>query len=277
MPQSFAEIQSAAVAFSKRWQQAKNEEAEAQTFIIEFLRVFGVAEPLEVGEFEAKVPLKTGTTGYIDYYAPKTIAIEMKSRGKDLEQAFRQLQNYMQSLPEEDIPDLWMVSDFATIRLSRRSENRIYDFKTKDLHKRIKLFAELAGYRSEPVRDNEVEVNVKAAEKMATIHDALKSHGYEGHELEVYLVRLLFCMFAEDTGLFQQDSFLSYVEKSKLDGSDLSARLATLFDVLNMPETQRAKRSLLSDELKSFQYVNGGLFKDRLAIAEFDSKMRKTL
>ena len=112
---------------------------------------------------------------------------------------------------------------------------------------------------------------------MARLHDALKDNGYEGHELEVYLVRVLFCLFAEDTGIFPADSFHRYIQSAKPDGSDLSSRLAALFDVLNMPEETRAKRALLSDELKSFRYINGGLFRDRLGIAEFDAKMRQTL
>ena len=121
------------------------------------------------------------------------------------------------------------------------------------------------------------EVNVKAAEKMANLHDALKRHGYEGHDLEVYLVRLLFCLFADDTGIFPQDSIFRYISQSKPDGSDLSERIGKLFEVLNMPDEIRAKRTLLSDELKQFRYVNGGLFAATLPMAEFDAKMRHTL
>jgi hypothetical protein len=277
MPLTWDDIQANAIAFSKRWKDAKNEEAEAQSFLVDFLRVFGVTDPLKVGDFEAKVPLSGGTTGYVDYLWKKKIAIEMKSRGKDLAAAFKQLQTYMQNLPDDDIPDLWLVCDFETVQLCRRSENKIFKFKTKDLRKRIKYFADIAGYDTERVRDNQIEVNVKAAEKMARLHDALKSHGYEGHDLEVYLVRLLFCLFADDTGIFPKDSFLQYIEKSKPDGSDLSARIAALFDILNMPEETRSKRTLLADDLKQFRYINGGLFKDRLPIAEFDKNMRQTL
>jgi len=277
MPLTWDDIQANAIAFSKRWKDAKNEEAEAQSFLVDFLRVFGVTDPLKVGDFEAKVPLSGGTAGYVDYLWKKKIAIEMKSRGKDLAAAFKQLQTYMQNLPDDDIPDLWLVCDFETVQLCRRSENKIFKFKTKDLRKHIKYFADIAGYDTERVRDNQVEVNVKAAEKMARLHDALKSHGYEGHDLEVYLVRLLFCLFADDTGIFPKDSFLQYIEKSKPDGSDLSARIAALFDILNMPEETRSKRTLLADDLKQFRYINGGLFKDRLPIAEFDKNMRQTL
>jgi len=114
-------IQANALAFSRKWQTAKNEEAEAQSFQTEFLRVFGIIDPLSVGAFEYKLPLKGGKTGYIDYLWKSKIAIEMKSRGKDLNEAFAQLQNYMQNLPPEEIPDLWMVCDFETIILTNNA------------------------------------------------------------------------------------------------------------------------------------------------------------
>ncbi len=277
MQLTWDEIQANAIRFSKKWKDAHNEEAEAQGFEIEFLRVFGVDEPMSVGDFEFKVSLTGSKTGYIDYLWKSKLAIEMKSRGKDLTAAFEQLRNYMSHLPENEIPDLWMVCDFESIRLCRRSTNEFFNFKTKDLRKHIKRFADIAGYQTERTREDQVEVNVKAAEKMAKLHDALKSNGYEGHILEVYLVRLLFCLFADDTGIFPQDSFFRYIENSKPDGSDLSERIGKLFEILNMPEETRSKRTLLSDELKQFRYINGGLFKDLLPSAEFDAKMRQTL
>jgi len=215
--------------------------------------------------------------GYIDYVWKGKIAIEMKSKGKDLDDAYKQLQTYMQHLPDDEIPDLWMVCDFENIRLCRRSTNELWSFKTKELRQHIKKFADIAGYETERIRENQIEVNVKAAEKMAKLHDALKTHGYEGHDLEVYLVRLLFCLFADDTGIFPKDNFYWYVAGAKSDGTDLSERLNRLFDVLNMTDDIRAKRTLLSDELKQFRYINGGLFKDRLPSAEFDGKMRQIL
>ncbi|MCL1829083.1 MAG: hypothetical protein FWG32_06260, partial [Oscillospiraceae bacterium] len=270
-------IQSNAVAFSKRWKDGCNEEAEAQLFVVDFLHVFGVDDPVKPGDFEYKVPLSGNRTGYTDYLWKGQIAIEMKSRGKDLSAAFEQLRVYMTHLPADEVPDLWMVCDFESIRLCRRSTNEVYNFKTKDLRKHIKRFANIAGYTTERIRDDQIEVNIKAAEKMAKLHDLLKDHGYDGHELRVYLVRLLFCLFADDTGIFPQDSLFRYIEKSKLDGSDLSERIAKLFEILNMPEETRAKRTLISEELKLFRYINGGLFASTLPMADFDAKMRHTL
>ncbi|MDL2318463.1 class I SAM-dependent DNA methyltransferase, partial [Eubacteriales bacterium OttesenSCG-928-A19] len=271
------EIRDGAMRFSKRWQHAANEEAQAQAFQIDFLRVFGIDDPESIGDFEFKVPLEGGHNGYVDYLWKKHIAIEMKSKGKDLAKAYEQLKNYVFHLPAEDIPDLLMVCDFETVVLYHRSTGVKKQFKTRELHKNIRQFSNIAGYETKREMEDQIEVNVKAAEKMAKLHDALKSYGYEGHDLEVYLVRLLFCLFADDTGIFPKQSFLDYMENSREDGSDLSDRIARLFEILNMPDDVRAKRTLLSPELKQFRYINGGLFQAHLPYADFNAKMRQTL
>jgi hypothetical protein len=279
------EIQANAVAFSKRWNRPLKERQEAQEFTRGLVGVFGVDVPAIMAQqgcspFEYPVKISgQGHDKYIDFLWKGKFAVEMKSDGKDLANAATgQLYAYMSNLPNAaDVPDLWLVCDGANMRLTRRATKDIWNFKTKDLRKHIKKFADIAGYTTERIHDDQVEVNVKAAEKMAKLHDALKSHGYEGHELEVYLVRLLFCLFADDTGIFPKDNFVNYIENSKDDGSDLSDRIGKLFEVLNMPENTRAKRTLLSNELRQFQYINGGLFANLLPSAEFDGKMRGIL
>jgi len=274
MALSWNEIQSKAIAFSKRWENAHKEGAQAQSFTTDFLRVFGVTDPEAIGNFEYKVHLSDGKMGFIDYVWKSKIAIEMKSKGKDLEDAYKQLQTYMQHLPEDEIPDLWMVCDFENIRLCRRSTNELWSFKTKDLRQHIKKFADIAGYKAERIYDSRVEANVKAAEKMAKLHDALKEHGYTGNDLEVYLVRLLFCLFANSTGIFPKGDFYWYIAGSK---SNLAERLGKLFEVLNMSDSVRVTRTLLTDELKRFRYINGKLFEKVLPMAEFNDKMWKAL
>jgi len=277
MPLSWDNIQANALAFSKRWKDSSNEQAEAQHFVVGLLNVFGVDDPVRLGDFEYRVVISDTKTGRIDYLWKSKIAVEMKSRGKNLNEAYEQLQTYMETLDEDEIPDLLMVSDFEDIRLFRRSTDETHSFKTKDLHKHVKRFASIAGYSTERIRKDQLELNIKAAEKMAKLHDTLKSHGYEGNDLEVYLVRLLFCMFAGDTGIFPKGNFYHYINDSKADGSDLSHRIADLFEVLNMPDDVRNKRTLLSDELRQFRYINGELFKERLPPADFDDKTRKIL
>lgn len=134
-----------------------------------------------------------------------------------------------------------MVCDFENIMLYKRTSGEKVAFKTKDLRKHIRHFADIAGYETTRTYDNQRGIDVKAASKMAALHNAMESIGYEGHSLEVYLVRLLFCLFADDTGIFTKGSFQNHVENSSEDGSNLSARLERLFEVLNMPIDIRKK------------------------------------
>lgn len=277
MKLSWEEIQARAITFSKKWETAHREEAEAQSFQRDFFKVFGIDDLLSCGFFEYKVPLADNHNGYIDYFLPQKIAVEMKSSKKDLKKAFEQLQNYIIHLKSDEIPNLLMVCDFENIMLYKRTSGEKVAFKTKDLRKHIRHFADIAGYETTRIYDNQRGIDVKAASKMAALHNAMESIGYEGHSLEVYLVRLLFCLFADDTGIFPKGSFQNYVENSSEDGSNLSARLERLFEVLNMPIDIRKKKSLLKQDLLQFQYINGGLFAEKLDLADFDTKMRATL
>ncbi|MCK9314608.1 MAG: class I SAM-dependent DNA methyltransferase [Verrucomicrobia bacterium] len=265
-----------AVAFSKKWESAAKEKAQSQSFLRDFFEVFGV-DALQVGAFEHDVPKEVDDDGFIDYFWKGKIAIEMKSRGKSLSAAYRQLKDYVIQLPSEEMPDLMMVCDFETAILYHRGKNKRKQFKIKELHKNIRQFSSIAGYETTREIEEQVEVNVKAAEKMAKLHDALKDHGYEGHDLEVYLVRLLFCLFADDTGIFPKQIFLNYLENSRVDGSDLSDRINRLFEILDLSDEARKKRTLLSHDLKQFRYINGSLFKQHLPTADFDAKMRQSL
>ncbi|MDD5324315.1 MAG: class I SAM-dependent DNA methyltransferase, partial [Polaromonas sp.] len=120
-------------------------------------------------------------------------------------------------------------------------------------------------------------VNIKAAERMGRLHDALKASGYTGHPLEVLLVRLLFCLFADDTGIFQPaQSFRTFIEeRTSTDGSDLGSRLGQLFQVLNTDDGKRSKA--LDEQVAAFPYVNGKLFEEPLPMADFTSAMREAL
>jgi hypothetical protein len=180
----------------------------------------------------------------------------------------------------------------------RPGEGAFHEFKLADLHKHIKHFAFIAGYRTQTIAPQN-PVNIKAAERMGKLHDALKAAGYAGHPLEVLLVRLLFCLFAEDTGIFQPASaFRAWIEeRTAADGSDLGAQLTLLFQVLNTPESpppqsspasgrgdNREKHSsiparakMLDEQIAAFPYVNGKLFEEMLSIASFDLGMREAL
>ena len=150
-----------------------------------------------------------------------------------------------------------------------------HEFTLDKLPENIHLFGFMSGYQKQlyPPQD---PVNIKAAEAMGKLHDSLKAVNYTGHDLEVYLVRLLFCLFADDTGIFEKNQFREYIDtKTKDDGSDLAAHLALIFDVLNTPPVARLTN--LDESLRTFPFVNGGLFADRLRPAAFDSAMRYQL
>ena len=116
----------------------------------------------------------------------------------------------------------------------------------------------------------------QSAELMGKLHDRLEEIGYVGHPLEVYLVRILFCLFAEDTTIFNKQQFQEFLEqRTSEDGSDLAAKLQELFQVLNTPKETRFKN--LDEQLADFAYVNGKLFEEILPTASFDRKMRGSL
>ena len=272
-------IQANAVSFSKKWKDAHSEKSHGQSFVRAFLAVFGIDDPDAPdasARFEKPAVIEGGD-GYMDFFLPGLIAIEMKSKGKDLGEAYRQLKEYVLHLPADEMPELLMVSDFENIALHSRTAGTAGSFRTKDLHRHTKRFAALAGYEAAGGDIDRLGINVKAAEKMATLHDALEKTGYEETYLEVYLVRLLFCLFADNAGIFQNQAFLSYVENSKPDGGDLPLRIGELFEVLNMPDETRAKKTLLSPTIKQFRYINGGIFRERIPPPQFDRGMRAAL
>jgi len=274
MPLSWNEIKSRALSFSRSWGDVSSEDAEAKTFWNEFFDIFGISRR-RVATFEERVKKIDGRDGYIDLLWKGMLLIEHKSRGKDLDRAHQQALDYFPGLKERDLPQYIMVSDFARFRLYDLEDNTHTEFALKDLHKQVKLFGFIAGYQTHVIREQD-PVNIKAAERMGRLHDQLKDIGYTGHALEHYLVRLLFCLFADDTGIFQRQQFQEYLEqRTHEDGSDLGHHLSTLFHVLNTPEDQRLKN--LDEQLAAFPYINGRLFAETLPPASFDAPMRQSL
>ena len=275
MPLSWNEIKSRAATFERRWRDASDERAQAQEFWVDFFDIFGVRKP-RVASFEHAVRKHGGGQGFIDLFWPGTLLVEHKSRGKSLDRARTQAMDYFPGIKERDLPRYVLVSDFARLRLYDLERGQDVEFTLADLPRHIKRFAFVAGYRTQEIRPQD-PVNVKAAEKMGPLHDALKAAGFAGYPLEVLLVRLLFCLFADDTGIFQPAQvFRSWVEeRTAADGSDLGPQLAQLFQVLNTPEHLRSTK--LDEQLRAFPYVNGALFAEMLPMAVFDAAMREQL
>lgn len=269
------EIKSRALLFSKTWADACNEDSQAKPFWIDFFEIFGITNK-RVATFELNVKKLGGAQGFVDLFWPGVLLVEHKSRGKSLDDAVDQAIGYLHNLPERDLPQLVVVCDFARFRVRRLATGETVEFELKHLHKHVKLFGLLAGYKVQDIQAED-PVNIKAAERMGRLHDALKASGYSGHALEVLLVRLLFCLFADDTGIFQPaQSFRDFVEeRTAPDGSDLGPRLGQLFQVLNTHESQRSKN--IDEQLGQFAYINGRLFEETLPMADFNTAMREAL
>ena len=286
---SWNEIKTRAAAFVNAWNGkafSAREEADAQTFQIEFFDIFGV-DRKKVAVFERKVRLdrspglfggeEGGASGYIDCFWPGHILIEMKSPGKDMEKAYEQAKKYALALDKKDFPKALLICDFRVFHYyNLREDGKLYQFTLGELPQYLELFGDLAGYAKIEFKKLD-PVNIEAAEKMGRLHDRLKEIGYSGHQLELYLVRLLFCLFADDTGIFDPpDMFIRYIlERTNEDGGDLALHLQKIFEVLNKPPEKRLKT--LDEQLSLFPYVNGHLFAEVLESADFDRPMRDTL
>ncbi len=207
---------------------------------------------------------------------PGTLLIEQKSRGKDLDAAFTQGNDYFEGLTNDELPRYVIVSDFARIRLvDVEGEQSPLEFDLKDLPRHIERFGFIAGYEPRKQRED-VPLNQRAVDTLGELHDLLKADGFAGHQLEVLLVRLLFCLFADDTGIFTpKGAFEDLVELSKPDGSNLGPELSRLFGVLNTKTEHR--QDSLDEKFDAFPYVNGRLYADKDDIPEFSSAMRAKL
>jgi hypothetical protein len=259
VPLSWNEIRNNAHHFAREWADADSERADAQTFWNEFFEVFGIPRK-RVAIFEKTVEITRAgekvRDGRIDAFWKGELLIEHKSAGKNLDKAFAQAADYFDGLPTRDLPRRILVSDFKHFRLYDLEENSAVEFPLGKLHENIAHFGFIAGYQLHRTAAPEEAADIKAAEQLGKLHDQLKAVGYVGHPLEVLLVRMLFCTFAEDTGIFERSQFRDYLElRTAEDGSDLGMHLTALFQVLNTPSEQRLRN--LDEQLAAFAYING--------------------
>jgi len=274
MALSWNEIKDRALKFANEWKDETREHAEAKSFWDDFFNVFGVTRR-RIATFEKPVRKINAQYGFIDLFWKGNLIVEHKSRGKDLNKAYSQALDYFSGLKERELPKYVLVSDFQKFRLYDLDDDQHYEFNINEFHNNIKLFGFIAGYRKRTFKAED-PVNIKAAELLGKLHDWLKASGYEGHPLEVFLVRILFCLFADDTGIFEKDVFTEYIEiKTSQDGSNLGALLSEFFQVLNTPREKRLKS--LDEALNQFPYINGKLFEEPLPIPAFNSQMREIL
>lgn len=272
---SWNEIRVRAARFAEEWKDAYYERGESQTFYNEFFEVFGVTRR-RVASFEEPVRLLGDKRGFLDLFWKGVLLVEQKSAGRDLVRAKQQALDYFPGLKEHELPRYLLVSDFQNFELYDLDETKHVRFTLHQLPDHIEDFAFILGVQKRTFRDQD-PVNIEASELMGQLHDALKASGYEGHDLERFLVRLVFCLFADDTGIFEpRDIFSALInDRTNPDGSDAGLWVSQLFDVLNTPVEQRQRT--LDQDLAQFPYVNGDLFEERLPIPAFNTSMRNLL
>lgn len=269
---------SAAATFADKWKSFTDEKQHARGFWSDFFRALcGVDDEENAGiEYEKRVTSTiSGNQEYIDVYWKNVALIEHKSVGENLDKAEIQARGYWLSLPPGYRPKTIIVSDFLNFRLIDVVLNRIHDFPLSELPENIHRFEAIISGNRTRISQEEITVDQVAAKLMANLYLELEGHGLEGHETSIFLIRTLFLLFGDDTGMWQKNTFLNLVMGTKEDGSDVGSKLDSLFEVLNTPDDKRPNN--LGAELKPFPYVNGGIFSETISVIDFNKKMRKAL
>ena len=211
---------------------------------------------------------------WMDCFWEKKIIIEMKSSGENLDEAMDQALGYYVQLKKDQEPRYILICDFQNWYLRDKKENTDHFFILSDFEHNIGLFGFMTN-RPKVVQAD--PVNIKASEIMGKVYDLLKESGYPSYHAEYFLTRLVFCLFADDTGIFgDHGKFQTYLKEfTSEDGSDLGSRLVYLFSVLNQQRDRRSKT--MDPKMRSFPYINGALFERQIEFPDFDSKMRQFL
>ena len=273
------EQKAVAKEFAKMWAGKGNEKQDTHRFWIGFLhKILGVENADEHIKFEKPVKYKNHTT-YIDAYIPETrVLIEQKSLGIDLDKKeprhgeeltpFEQAEQYSQKLPLSEKAHYIIVSNFETFRIhdldKQGFESNYEEIKLCDLEKECHRFGFIID-KNKQVHQREMEISQKAGELVGKLYDAIKKQ-YNNPEspdtfkaLNILCVRLVFCMYAEDAGVFgQHEQFGQYLKQFPVE--KLNIKLQELFEVLNTKSENRYR--YMDEELEAFPYVNGGLFAD---------------
>lgn len=279
---SYEEIYRQADQFVLTWRDAAGDERqEAQVFVRDLLSVYGLTETRAALYERRARRSSTGGDGYIDALVPGKLAIEMKSRHRDLAAAEDQALDYLNSLPEAEFPEWVLTSDFSRFRLlhlTADGDGEPEEWALDDFRDHADKLAFLAGYgqRVLTVEDRE-DASIEAARLMASLYEGLAESGYDDHSASVFMVRTLFMLYADDTALWgERDLFLEFLEhRTSEDGGDLGSQMHLLFQVLRTPVERRQKN--MTGLLARFPYVNGGLFEEIVDIPIFDSDMRHRL
>ena len=280
-------IRSRCAVFAHDWNDCQGDEKqEGHEFMRELMKCFGITKRKAISYERRSNRASTGRQGYIDALIPGKALIEMKSAGKNLDEAEGQALDYIHDLPDVETPRLLIISDFRRIRIidldqdmmtAEDIESGRTEFELAQLPDHVDDLKFLAGYGMVQVGSREQEeASIRAARVMADLYEALDGSGYSDHEASIFLIRTLFCLYGDDAGLWERDLFAEFLDtRTREDGSDLGAQLALLYQTLNTPAERR--QSTLDELIARFPYVNGGIFAEPLSIPSFSLEMREEL
>lgn len=270
------------------------EKKYAQSFWAEFLACFGIsATRMDLFEQDARRG-STGNTGYIDLFWPSVVIGEAKSPGVNLQEAVDQARDYLQggSVADTEQPRYIIASDFENFRLIRLGapEHRFdLAFPLAEVDAHVDQLKFLAGYE-EITHEEEEIASIKASRLMADLFTSMVGEDVDEEvgdaaptspededaaiqETSMYLTRLLFLLYGDDAGLWEQDLFYRFVLEHT-NSENLGSQLAALFDVLNTPE---GKRRRVPEAQAKFPYVNGSIFAESMSLQYFNPAMREAL
>ncbi len=280
----------AAKAFAEKWKDRGYEKGESQTFWLELLHnVLGVDNPYDVIDFEGRVKLLH--TSFIDaYIKPTKVLIEQKSIDVDLRSPiqqsdgskitpFQQAKRYAAELGRMWYPRWVVTCNFRSFLIYDMDQpnGEPEELLLENLEREAYRLQFLVDEGNEHIR-REMQVSLDAGKIVGRIYEALlKQYDDSSPEaqrwLNILCVRLVFCLYAEDAGVFERDQFHNYL--AKFDAESMRVALLQLFDTLNKPFDKRSR--FLRDDLKAFPYTNGGLFAEEIEIPQFTEELRDVL
>jgi hypothetical protein len=264
--------------FAEKYATTSSEKQFAQTFWRDFFSHLLRIDDLTSTGIEFEVPVRSHLSGkvkWIDVLWSGVLLIEHKSAGEDLDKAEQQAREYLLSLDQSKVPPVVILCDFARFRIIEVLAGTSHEFALSELPANLERLQTIFGNRGIGSTAVEISADTKAAELMAKLFVEFEKAGYAGHETSVFLVRVLFLLFAEDTRMMKKGIFTNFVSDSPTSGSGLGAMLQELFEVLNAPKEKRA--STTPEALNEFPYVNGGLFAETIINFSFNESMRKAL
>ncbi len=264
--------------FAEKYAEVSSEKQFAQTFWRDFFSQLLHIDDLTSTGIEFEVPVRSHLTGkvkWIDVLWSGVLLIEHKSAGEDLDKAEQQAREYLMSLEQTKVPPVVIICDFARFRIIEVLAGTTHEFSLADLPANLERLSLIFGNKGVGSTAVEITADAKAADLMSNLFVAFEKAGYTGHETSVFLVRILFLLFAEDTRMMRKAIFTNFVSGSPTSGTGLGAMLQELFLVLNTDKPKRV--SNIAPELADFPYVNGGLFAEQISNFNFTPVMRQAL